>query len=130
VPLFQKGDQAPAPATNPITDLLLHNVTRVGAIGGGLYVVSTFVHAAIHKSWDEAASGLGYAGILLMVGGAAFRAKRAADISATGAAEAQEARAAIATAVGAPIVPATSNDRTIQREIDKRQSGTVPDPGV
>ena len=86
------------------------NVTKVGAVGAGVYVGSCFVHAAIHHSWDEAATALGYAGIALLVSGAAFRSKRAADILVTTQAE---------NKIQNPALAPSSADPAVQRAIDK-----------
>jgi hypothetical protein len=95
------------------------NVTGLGVIGGLIYIGSCFWHSWIHKSWDEAATAAGYAGLFLLVVGAAFRSKRAADISVTNAASSEVGRAAIMNAITPEhvTVEPSSPDPTIQREI-------------
>jgi hypothetical protein len=98
------------------------NITGVGVAGGLIYIGSCVWHAWMHKSWDELATAAGYLGLFLIVVGAAFRSKRAADISTTNAAASEIGRVAILNAVTPADVKAvpTSPDRAIAREIVKQ----------
>jgi hypothetical protein len=106
-------------ASDVVRDLVFSHITKAGAAGCALYSVATFGHAIVHKSFDEAMSGLGYLSFALIVGGAAFRSKRATDMIATTQAEAK---------IQSPFLDPTSADPAVEREIQRQQAAAPPPP--
>jgi hypothetical protein len=131
---------APGDSKKPVLDPVslldwgLKNMTPVGAIGATIWIVSGFAKAYLDKSWAECWSTAGYMGLVMLIAGAAFRSKRAADVAVTNAASSEVGRAAIMNAITPEhvLVEPSSPDPAIQREIASqvRASGNdIPKPG-
>jgi hypothetical protein len=119
---------AATPTTNPvsqiITDLPEKNITKTGVIGGGLYFASQIALGIVHRSWDTILGALGYSGLLIAIGGTAFRAKKTTDIMV--ASEAEKRIDPMTPHSPASTVPAIQ--REIDKQLDVRNSDGVPKP--
>jgi hypothetical protein len=104
---------SPGPGTE-IVNAVLGHVTKAGVIGGGIYVASQIALGFIHHSWEQGLQAVGYAGLLMAVGGAAFSAKKVGDVVVAVAAEQR---------IAAP-GPSASAIPAVQREIEKQEAGT------
>jgi len=112
------------PVSSFIVDLLERNITKTGVIGGAIYIVSQIALGIIHRSWDTILSAIGYGGMLLAVGGAAFRAKKNMDIVV--ASEAEKRIDPMTPHSPTSVVPAIQ--REIDKQLDVRESNGVPKP--
>jgi hypothetical protein len=112
------------PLASLLTGLLEKNITKAGVIGGGLYLASQIALGIIHRSWDTIFSATGYAGMLLAIGGAAFRAKKTSDIMV--ASEAEKRIDPMTPHSPVSVVPAIQ--REIDKQLDVRASNGVPKP--
>lgn len=108
-----------------ISDILSKNLTKTGVVGGGIYVAAQIALGIIHKSWDTIFQAAGYAGLLTAIGGAAFRAKKTADILVSS--EAEKRLDPIHPTAPSSTVPAIQREIEKQQE-EKRESDGVPKP--
>jgi hypothetical protein len=92
-------------------EFMLSHITRIGVVGGSIYVISLFLDAILDHSLKEAVGALGYTGLLLIVYGAAYGSKKTNDILVSSEAE---KRIESNTMANSSTVPA------IQREIEKQ----------
>lgn len=97
-----------------LSGLLEKNITKTGVVGGALYIATQIILGIIHKSWDTVLGAVGYGGLLMAIGGAAFRAKKTTDILVASEAEKR-------LDPGTPHSPESAVP-AIQNEIEKQQA--------
>lgn len=111
-------------------DKMVELAQKAGKWGIAGMVILTLKGAlvcAIHPTWDSATDALGTAGWSMTLIGVFANTKRGNDMTATIGAESSIARAAIATALPASVVPVVpeSSDPAVNREIKKQMNGKM-----
>jgi hypothetical protein len=105
-----------------VGDVLQKNATKTGVVGGAVYVGAQLGLGIIHRSWDTILQAVGYSGLLIALGGIAFRTKKTTDIIV--ASEAEKRLDPMTPHSPISTVPA------IQREIEKQETARRSSDGV